>query len=505
MLKITSVLIVGGGSSGWMAAAFFSNLFPDLDITLIESKRIPVIGVGEATVPFLNLFMTRIGHPDPHSWMPACEATYKTGILFENWHEKGDRYWHPFDYLDYVDVQHHTGHCWYSWRRGGEPEYQSRWSFYESFFPSTILNAERNKAPSFREFAYHLDADAFGVFLRGTAPRVHHLQDDVVDVQLDEQGQVAGLRTGEHGDLRADLYLDCTGFRRRIISHVAPDQRLESYAASLFCDRAVVIRMPYGPADDKEKAIHPYVKASAQSAGWIWSIPLYSRMSSGYVYSSSFLSDDEAERELRAYWRQSDAKDVNTLKVRFETGKLPFTWVKNCIAIGLAGGFIEPLESTGLAITQMGIEMAASMLDARYYNQEMIDRYNAHMSKFYADIMEFIVAHYCFTKRSDTAFWRAIRNETYRPPHLDARLEVFRRWLPTSATKGTSEVFMFRDISWFSVLLGMNYPFDPEPVDKPLLTAARLIRERKRESVRELALKLPNHYRFLKETMYGRP
>ena len=412
---------------------------------------------------------------------------------------------HPFDYLDYVDVQHHTGHCWLSWRRSGEPEFQSRRSFYESFFTSTILNAEGNKAPSFREFAYHLDATAFGEFLRSTAPRVRHVLDDVLEVQLDEQGRVASLHTRENGDFRADIYLDCTGFRRQIISRVAPDQKFQSYASSLFCDRAVVIRMPYRHLDDKEKLIHPYVKASARSAGWIWSIPLYSRMSSGYVYSSSFLSDDAAERELRAYWRLDANEAVETLKVRFETGKLPLTWVKNCIAIGLAGGFIEPLESTGLAITQLGLEMAASMLDAHYYDQGD-DR------PIQRAPIQVLHRHYGVHHRplllhgpGRHAFWKAVRFETHRPPHLEARLEVFRRLLPTSATKGTTEVFMFRDVSWFAVLLGMNFPFDPEPVDKSLLTAARLIRERKRESVRELAVKLPNHYRFLKETMYGRP
>lgn len=488
-----------------MAAACFSNLFPDLEVTLVESKSIPVIGVGEATVPFLNLFLAKIGYPDPHAWMPACDATYKTGILFENWHENGDRYWHPFDYLDYVDVQHHTGHCWYCWHRGGEAEYQTRRSFYESFFPSTLLNANGNRAPSFREFAYHLDAHLFGDFLRAAAPRVRHVLDDVLDVALDEQGAVAGLRTIEHGDLRADLYLDCTGFRRSLISRVAPDQKFQSHASSLFCDRAVVVRTPYGPTDNKEEVVRPYVTASARAAGWIWSIPLYSRMSSGYVYSSNFVSDEEAEAELRGYLRRNADDGLDALKVRFETGKLPRTWVKNCIAIGLAGGFVEPLESTGLAITQMGVEMAASMLDARYYDEVMVERYNAHLSKFYADIVQFIIAHYCLTNREDTPFWRAVKHETFRPPDLEARLEVFRRYLPTSATKGTSEVFMFRDISWFAVLLGMNFPFDPQPVDEALLTAARLIRERKRESVRHMGSKLPNHYRFLKETMYGRP
>jgi tryptophan halogenase len=135
----------------------------------------------------------------------------------------------------------------------------------------------------------------------------------------------------------------------------------------------------------------------------------------------------------------------------------------------------------------------------------MIDRYNAHLSKFYTDIMEFIIAHYCFTNREDTPFWRMVKHETLMPPSLEARLDTFRRHLPTSGTKGTTEVFMFRDISWFAVLLGMNFPFDPEPVDKPLLTAARLIRQRKSESIKELTMKLPNHYRFLRDSIYGRP
>jgi tryptophan halogenase len=503
--RVGSIVVVGGGSSGWMTAAYFSTLFPDLELTLVESKDIPVIGVGEATIPLLNLFIARLGYPDPHAWMPACDATYKTGILFENWYEAGDRYWHPFEYLDYVSPREHVGHCWLCRRRNGDPEFAAKQSFYETFFASTLLNAVANKAPWFREVAYHLDAHLFGEFLRGISSRVRHVLDDVLEVSLDEQGAIAALRTAEHGELRADLYFDCTGFRRRLLSRVAPDQKFQSYGRSLFCDRAIVVRMPYDASTDKESVLHPYVKASAQTAGWIWSIPLYSRMSSGYVYSSSFISDEDAERELRRYWGGKASNDLGVHKVRFETGKMPRTWVRNCIAIGLAGGFIEPLESTGLAITQMGIEMAASMLDAGYYDDIMVDRYNAHVSKFYADIVQFIIVHYCFTSREDTPFWTVVKHDTFLPPELQARLEVFRRHLPTAATKGTSEVFMFRDISWLSVLLGMNFTFDPRPVDQSLLTAAGLIRQQKREFVRNMNAKLSNHYRFLKETIYGRP
>jgi tryptophan halogenase len=291
-------MVVGGGSSGWMTAAYFGTLFPDVEVTLVESKNIPVIGVGEATVPLLNLFLAKLGYPDPHAWMPACDATYKTGILFENWYEAGDRYWHPFEYLDYVSPREHVGHCWLS-RRRSDPEFAAKQSFYETFFPSTLLNAVANRAPVFREVAYHLDAHLFGEFLRGISPRIRHVLDDVLEVAVDEQGAITVLRTAENGELRADLYFDCTGFRRRLLSRAAPEQKFQSFGRSLFCDRAIVVRMPYCASENKESVLHPYVKASAQTAGWIWSIPLYSRMSSGYVYSSSFISDEDAERELR--------------------------------------------------------------------------------------------------------------------------------------------------------------------------------------------------------------
>jgi tryptophan 7-halogenase len=207
---------------------------------------------------------------------------------------------------------------------------------------------------------------------------------------------------------------------------------------------------------------------------------------------------------LRRYWSSyRNVDDLDCLRIRFETGKLVNTWVGNCIAIGLAGGFIEPLESTGLAITQMGIEMATSMIDARFYDHVTQERYNSYIAKFYADIYHFIVAHYCLTHREDTPFWAAVKHETKIPDELQQRLEVFRLNLPTTGTRGTAEPFMFRDISWFAVLLGMDFSFSPQPVEAHLSTAGRLILERKRATIRGLQAKLPNHYRFLRDSVYG--
>jgi len=503
MRKVRKIVIVGGGSSGWMTAAYLSRVLFDVKITLIESKKIPVIGVGEATVPFLNAFMTRLGFSDYRQWLTQCDGTIKTGILFENWLEKGDSYWHPFEQLEYLDDHRHTGHAWLAWRRSGNPDFQARRSFYDSFFASTRLNSEENRAPVMKEFAYHLNADLFGLLLRKSSSGVHHIEDDVLEVRLDEQGGIVALITAENGEVPGDLFVDCTGWRRSLMRRVAPEQPFQRYSASLLCDRAVVLRVPYGSEQTRGKEMNPYVKASAHSSGWIWTIPLYSRISSGYVYSSSFLSDDEAERELRRYWGEARTSEVTALNVKFEAGKYRDMWVSNCVAVGLAGGFIEPLESTGLAITQMGIEMLASVLDARYFDDFVVMRYNAHLEKFCTDIFQFIISHYCFTKREDTPFWRAVKRETRIPEDLAARLEIFRRHLPSVATKGLSEVWMFRDISWFSVLLGMDFTFDTPDVPRDLLLKACDIRARKARTVQEMSPKIPGHYQYLRDNLYA--
>ncbi len=266
-----------------------------------------------------------------------------------------------------------------------------------------------------------------------------------------------------------------------------------------------MVRLRYDAKKDIEEQMHPYVKASAQSSGWIWSIPLFDKLSLGYVYSSSFLSDDAAERELEAYAGPGYSQAVGKQSVRFMTGKLPKLWSNNCVAIGLAGGFVEPLESSGLAITQVGIELLTSMLDARYYDLRIAERYNASLDKFYLDIIHFITAHYAFTSRDDTPYWAAVKNDTAIVPELGARLEVFRRHLPTMGTKGVRETgSAFRDISWFCVLLGMNFHFDvPSPSDRSLEIAERLAMD-KRRMVKDLAPKVPNHYRYLATNVFRR-
>ncbi|HEY6349441.1 MAG TPA: tryptophan halogenase family protein [Candidatus Angelobacter sp.] len=503
MKKVKSVVIVGGGSSGWMSAAYLSRVLFDLDITLVESRNTPRIGVGEATTPILTRFMQRLGFDQWESWLPEVDGTIKTGILFENWYEKGDWYWHPFEALDYLDHRHHIGHGWLQLNRNGDPDFPDRSSFYRAFYLSTILNCECAKRPVLKNFAFHINADLFADFLRKTCPKVRHVMDDVTEVRLNPAGEIEGLVTSDHGILKADLFIDCTGFRRKLIRQVDPHQPYESYAESLFCNRAVVLRFPYGENGSQATEMHPYVKASAQSSGWTWTIPLFSRISSGYVYSSSFLSDEEAERELREYWGYQRTKDVVPLKVKFESGKLKDLWVKNCVPIGLAGSFVEPLESTGLAITQVGLELLASILDARCYDDAMQARYNMHLQKFCDDVKQFIIAHYFPTNREDTPFWRAVKHDTKIPDDLAARLEVFRTLLPTDSTKGTEEWWFFRDISWFSVLLGMNYAFKTPQLDSSLMEKAKAIASKRLQVVQEHTKNMPSHFDYLNNRLYG--
>ncbi len=502
MKTIKSIVIVGGGSSGWMSAAYLSRVLFDLDITLIESRNTPRIGVGEATTPILTRFMKRLGYDQWESWLPSVDGTIKTGILFENWRQKDEWYWHPFESLEYLDDRHHVGHGWLQLNRSGDPDFQDKLSFYRAFYISTILNCEFGKRPVLGTFAFHMNADLFADFLQKTCPKVRHIFDDVTEVRLNSAGEIDGLLTSEHGVVKADLFIDCTGFRRKLIRQVDPHQVYESYAQSLFCDRAVVLRFPYKDNGSRSSEMHPYVKASAQSSGWIWTIPLFSRISSGYVYSSSFLSDEEAENELRHYWGYQRTKAVTPLKVKFESGKLTNLWVKNCVSIGLAGGFVEPLESTGLAITQSGLEILTSILDARCYDDAMRDRYNMHLQKFCDDIKQFIIAHYFPTTREDTPFWRAVKHDTKIPDDLAARLEIFQRLLPTVSTKGIDEWWFFKDISWFSVLLGMNFSFNPAPLENRLLEITKSIGSKRLQAIQQHTKNLPGHFEYLRDRLY---
>ena len=491
-----------------MAAAHLGWLFPDLRVSVIESDTIPVIGVGEATVPLLTLFMDRLGFPDPQAWMKVCDATYKTGILFEDWRAEGEAYWHPFEYLDYVDVLGiHAGHCWLNWRRTGDPAFRTRQSFAEAFFPLFRLNALGNRAPAFREVAYHIDAGLLGEFLRKAAPGVERVIGTVQAVERGAEGNLEAVVLDGGRRVAADLFLYCTGFRRVLMRAAAPENRFDSYARSLFCDCAVVIRMEHPEGAAKETALHPYVRAAARSAGWIRSIPLDRRMSSGYVYSSAFLSDEEAERDLRTYWRLGD-RDVGPVhRVRFETGKLDRSLGRQlhshrpCRRLHRTTGIDRPRDDPD---RDRAGRLDAG--DARVYDTGTVARYNAHMTKFYEDILHFIIAHYCLTQRRD--FGLLARGSREHPctrglggpacPLSPARCPPGPRAARTRCSCSATSAGSRCCSAWVSTSRRRRSRTSGT-------TAARMIRARKAEQLAEQERRLPNHYRYLRENIFGRP
>jgi tryptophan halogenase len=462
------IIIVGGGSAGWMAAAYLSRTVANADITLIESAAVPTIGVGEATIPPIKRFMEELGLREA-DWMPACHASYKFAIRFDDWYRRGDRYWHPFEGLPYFNPEHHLAQYWYRHflDRGGA----DRLTFYDDAFVGieTMRQNRILKNPDGSDdylsfairdgettvslnlpYAFHLDAGLFGAFLkeRVALPNgVHHIVDTIDDVTVAENGWIASVTTRTHGAISGDLFVDCSGFRA-LLAGEALNGRYVSWRDMLFCDRAVALRAPFAAPDE---AIAPFTRSMAMDAGWSWRIPLTSRIGTGYVYSSAFLSDDDAEAALRERLGAARVADVTANRVSFRVGTRERHWVGNCVAVGLAAGFIEPLESTALHLVQHAVERIAGILARGSFNAAAVAGFNATMSRAMEEVRDFIIAHYALTAREDTPFWRAVKHETRIPDSLAARLADWQRTLPNRYAGG-----VFGETSWICILLGMN-------------------------------------------------
>jgi tryptophan halogenase len=419
---LRSILIVGGGSSGWMTAALLARYLPadQCAITLVESADIGTIGVGEATVPPLVGYL-RAARIDEREFMRACHATYKLGIKFADWRRPGETLWHPFGVIggsiDRVPLFHHWVRAV---REAGEALPYCAYSLQAVV--GDALRAPR--APDGRTpitdagaYAYHLDAREFGQFLKGVATRrgVRHVVDHVRGAPLDAQGRIAGVETERNGRLEADLYVDCSGFAGLLVEG-ALGEAWESWGDTLLCDRALAVPI------EADAALAPYTLSSALSAGWAWRIPLDHRTGTGYVYSSRFIDDAAARAELaRHLGRDPGALDARQLRMR--VGRRRRFWVQNCVAIGLSGGFLEPLESTALFLVQGGIERLLDLLPDRSFDPAAAAHYNALMGAAYDEVRDFVLLHYLLNAR-DEPFWKASRDVPV-PGRLARSLELY--------------------------------------------------------------------------------
>jgi glycine/D-amino acid oxidase-like deaminating enzyme len=510
-----SVVIAGGGTSGWMTAAYLKKALPSLDITLVESAHLKTIGVGEATFSTIKLFFDFLGL-DERDWMPSCNATYKLAIRFVDWRGDGGLFYHPFQRLEVVDG-FNLGEWWLKLKREEEP-------FDAACFTTPAL-CETQRSPRFLDgrvfddqvqslygadhrerrnvladhrvqypYAYHFDAALLADFLMGWATRrgVRQVVDDVVAVQVGEDGTLAGLTTRDHGVLQGDLYIDCTGFRGLLINQ-ALGEPFVPFGASLLCDRAVALQVP---RDIRRRGLNPYTTATALDAGWVWNIPLYGRDGTGYVYASAFCTPEEAERALRQHLGPvADGLPANHIRMRI--GRSRRSWVGNCVAIGLASGFVEPLESTGIFFIQNGIEELVQHFPATGDDPEAAASYNRAVAACIDGVRDFLVLHYRASDRADNAFWQATKQVPVSDD-LAERLALWRRRLPNARTINPS-FHGFEAYSYAVMLLGLN---DPPATSHPALDhldPARALRafQALRERATRLVAELPSQLEYL--------
>ena len=402
------VVVLGGGSAGWITACLLHHEWSARggSVTVVESSAVGIIGVGEGSTPQLKGFFDHLGIAEDE-WMPACDATYKLGIRFTGWSERPgfESYFHPFP--GPVDLHSEPGfvhNCQLARRGFDVPAHPDDW------FLATAL-ADRGHSPHAADsfpfapsYGYHFDAYKLGAFLRqwATARGVTHLDRMIGEVEVGETGDVTAL-VGEDGTrIEGDIFVDCSGFRS-LIAQDTLGVPFRSFGENLFNDRAVVMPTPHrtGPRPQTAK---PQTEAIAMRAGWRWQIPLSTRVGNGYVYSSAHVSDEEAEAELRAALGDPQA-DARFLSMK--VGRVEESWRGNCLAAGLAQGFIEPLEATALHIVIATALEFAKAYEAGGFTAQHRDAFNASIARRYEGIRDYIVAHYRLNQRTDTDYWRA--------------------------------------------------------------------------------------------------
>ena len=432
-MRIKRILIVGGGSAGWMAAAYLNAALNSagakrVQVSLVESPEVPRIGVGEATIPNINHLLAVIGL-DEREFMTAVDGTFKQSIRYVNWLEnRGEYYHHPFSRYRLLPIDR-SGLNWLRSDRSIPfmETVSSQPVICELGLAPRSLDPQRPGPPL--TYAFHMNALKFADYLCefSKARGVTHHVDHVVDVEMAENGDIGAVKTRSGSRIEADIFVDCTGFSALLIEKKLGVPFVDC-SQWLLCDRAVTMHVPY----DLHYAgyVRPYTTATALSAGWVWEIPLGSARSLGYVHSSSFVDKDRAEAELRQF-EGAHSKDLNSRFIDFKVGRRERVWDRNCISIGLAGGFIEPLESTGLYLSDLASVMLAEHFPYVDDLAPMAYRVNRIMANRFYEILDFINMHYCLTRRQDSEFWREIRRPERVNDRLRAKLEFWRQKPPS--------------------------------------------------------------------------
>jgi len=491
--RVRSVIIVGGGTAGWMTAAALSRFIPahEVKITVIESDAIGTVGVGESTIPQIRLFNRLLGL-DEDEFIRKTQATFKLGIEFVDWKHLGHTYYHPFGPYG-VNMEGLSFHAYYlralkeGWAGDLDDFSLQALACREEKFSRPLENAGNSPLASIA-YAFHFDAFLYARFLREFAEArgvVRH-EGKIVSVnQNGESGFVESVTLERGETLKGDFYIDCSGFRGLVIEQTL-HAGYEDWSHWLLNDRAIAVPCAVGGS---KRAV---TRATARPAGWQWRIPLQYRIGNGHVYSSAHMSEDEATHILLS---NLDGEALaEPWRLSFRAGKRIETWKKNCVAIGLAAGFMEPLESQSIHLIQVGISRLMTLFPTKEFRQVDIDRYNRLLTFEYEKIRDFLKLHYHVTQRDDTDYWRYLRNMPVSD-YLADKIELFTR--SGRAFRENDE--LFNDTSWYAVMMGQGItPRDYDPLADVMDDATfRSRMEEIRGAIRASVDWMPHHHDFI--------
>jgi tryptophan 7-halogenase len=488
---IKRVVIVGGGTAGWMSAALLSKaLGGKVAVELVESEEIGTVGVGEATIPMIKLFNKYL-EIDAADFVAKTNGSMKLGIEFVNWGRQGDRYLHTFGTIghshDLIDFHHY-------WLRARDIGMDvSLWDYslhYRAAVANKFDQVEGENGAAGLPYAFHFDAALYARYLRNYAEArgVVRTEGKIVEVlQHPETGYLTGVKLDNGKTAEGEFFIDCSGFRGLLIEQTLK-AGYHDWSHLLRCDRALAVPC------ESVAPITPYTRSTARKAGWQWRIPLQSRIGNGLVYSSQYMSDDEAATTLMSNLDGKALADPRPIK--FVTGKRKKTWDKNVLALGLASGFMEPLESTSIHLVQSGLSRFIEMFPTADFAQHEIDQYNQDTLQEWLLIRDFLVLHYHLNQRTDSPFWRDVR-EMKVPETLTQKMALF---------AGTGRIChdkrdLFADPSWIQVMVGQNLmPKGYHPM------AANLSNDELRRflldiksAVTHVASRMPLHDKFLSQ------
>jgi tryptophan halogenase len=529
---INSITIVGGGSSGWMTAAAISKQLPNIKLTLVESPSIPVIGVGESTIGHINQFLHLLGLKD-EDWMPHCNATYKTSIKFIDFRETPTEtphtFHYPFGQFDITDKPRGVMD-WFLYRANNTDLDPGNFAefYHDSIMMTDAGKLTKNENRAIRGFdfdadtAYHMDATLFGNYLRDhlcLPTGMTHLIDTVTDVVQNHDGSIKEIVTESNGAITADLFIDCTGFKSLLLEQTLQVPFI-SFGDTLLNDSAIATVIPY---IDQEREMECFTSCTAIQAGWVWNIPLWNRIGTGYVYSSMYATPEQAEAQFRQHLQSNRmlfpdsarAKNAEVRHIKIKHGTHAKAWEKNVVGVGLSNGFIEPLESTGLMLTHEAIVKLIATLTVRngVVTQFDVDLFNHSFQEQIIGFKNFISQHYALSMRDDTPYWKHVTGRiNYSPAMNNLAPELYNSYPEIGYRQHRSRTYSTDMSGIIYIAAGMGYnPMDAvhkKFLDKKYYETPGYEQEvfnkwkEHQTQALETIKNLPTHYQFLRDNIH---